>query len=144
MSLLNVLRFGGGGGGRFYDLLGLLSSFTIRIKMLFQVLCVEKTHWDSYLTETHKAKVLKIVVEPENLNQSREKRALAPSKFNSVRQEIHGTQIATSLHLISMCLLNVLRFGGRFYDLLGLLSSFTIRIKMLFQVLCVEKTHWDS
>ena len=34
---------------------------------------------------------------------------------------------------------NVLRFGGRFYDPLGFLSPFTIRIKMLFQELCVEK-----
>ena len=28
---------------------------------------------------------------------------------------------------------NVLRFGGRFYDPLGFLSPFTVRVKMLFQ-----------
>ena len=34
---------------------------------------------------------------------------------------------------------NVLQFGLKIYDLLGFLSPFTIRIKMLFQELCIEK-----
>ena len=58
--------------------------------MLFQELCVEKTHWDSSLTEAHKAKFFKILSETENLNQIRVMRALASSKVNAVRQEIHG------------------------------------------------------
>ena len=87
----NVLRF----GGRFYDPLGFLSPFTVRVKMLFQELCVEKTHWDSSLTEAHKAKFFKILSETENLNQIRVMRALASSKVNAVRQEIHGLSDAS-------------------------------------------------
>ena len=82
----NVLRF----VGRFYDPLGFLSPFTVRVKTLFQELCVEKTHWDSSLTEAHNAKFFKILSETENLNQIRVMRALASSKANAVRQEIHG------------------------------------------------------
>ena len=82
----NVLRF----GERFYDPLGFLSPFTVRVKMLFQELCGEKTHWDSSLTEVHKAKFFKILSETENLNQTRVMRALASSKVNAVRQEIYG------------------------------------------------------
>ena len=59
----NVLRF----EGRFYDLLGFLSPFTVLVKMLFQELSVEKTHYDSSLTEAHKAKFFKILSETENL-----------------------------------------------------------------------------
>ena len=58
--------------------------------MLFQELCAEKTHWDSSLTEAHKAKFLKIISEIENLNQIRVTRALVSSEVNSVRQEVHG------------------------------------------------------
>ena len=39
---------------------------------------------------------------------------------------------------------NVLQSRGRFYDPLGFWSPFNIRIKMLFQELCVEKILWDS
>ena len=103
----NVLRF----GGRLYDPLGSLSPFTIRIKMLFQGLCVEKTHWDSLFTEAHKAKFLKIISETESLNQIRVTRALVSSKVNSVRQEIHGFSDASETAFSAVAYLRTMHDG---------------------------------
>ena len=78
--------------------------------MLFQELCVEKTHWDSSLTEAHKAKFLQIISETENLTQIKVTRALVSSKVNSVRQEIHEFSDASEtaflqLHILERCIM---------------------------------------
>ena len=58
--------------------------------MLFQQLCIEKTHWDSPLSESHKRKYLKLISETEELNRIRVKRALQSSKAVPINQEIHS------------------------------------------------------
>ena len=82
----NVLRF----GSKIYNPLGFLSPFTIRIKILFQELCIKKTHWDSPLSESHKRKYLKLISETEELNKIRVKRARQSSKAEPINREIHG------------------------------------------------------
>ena len=58
--------------------------------MLFQQLCIEKTHWDSPLSESHKRKYLKLISETEELNKIRVKRALQSSKAVPINQETHS------------------------------------------------------
>ena len=53
----SVLRF----EAKIYDPLGLLSPFTIRLKLLFQELCHDLKEWDSNLSHEHKKKYLKLI-----------------------------------------------------------------------------------
>ena len=39
---------------------------------------------------------------------------------------------------------SLLKWSSKIFDPLGFLSPFTIRLKILFQLLCLEKTEWDS
>ena len=39
---------------------------------------------------------------------------------------------------------SLLKFSAKIYDPLGFLSPVVIRLKLLFQELCIEKTDWDS
>ena len=38
----------------------------------------------------------------------------------------------------------ILSISTRIYDPLGLLSPITIHVKMLFQIICQNKTSWDT
>ena len=86
--------------------------------MLFQELCVEKTHWDSSLTEAHKAKFLKILSETENLNQIRVIRALVSSKVNAVidrRSTGSRTRVkkhSLQLHITKRCMMMLNLMSG--------------------------------
>ena len=42
----------------FFDFSGLLSPFTIRLKLLFQELCHDRTEWDSNLSHKHEKNIL--------------------------------------------------------------------------------------
>lgn len=39
---------------------------------------------------------------------------------------------------------SVLKVTAKIYDLMGFLSPLTVKIKILFQELCLEKTNWDA
>ena len=82
----NVLRF----GAKIYDPLGLLSPFTIRLKLLFQELCHDRTEWDSNLSHEHEKKYLKLISEVGSLNEIRVARALSALHSKPKTSEIHG------------------------------------------------------
>ena len=58
----NVLRF----RVKIYDPLGFLSLFTIRLKLLFQELCHDRTDWNSNLSHEHEKKCLKLISEADS------------------------------------------------------------------------------
>ena len=39
---------------------------------------------------------------------------------------------------------SVLKLSAKIFDRIGLLSTFTISMKILFQRLCIEKVNWDE
>ena len=82
----NVLRF----GAKIYDPLGLLSPFTIRLKLLFQELCHDRIEWDSNLSHEHEKKYLKLISEVGSLNEIRVARVLSALHSKPKTSEIHG------------------------------------------------------
>ena len=84
----NVLRF----RAKFFDPSGFLTPSTIRVKLLFQELCLERTEWDSKLSDTHRAKYLKLISEVEQLNDIRVKlkRVMVSAKAESIGHQLHG------------------------------------------------------
>jgi len=56
--------------------------------------------------------------------------------------EVDGlVKYANSL-LANRC--SVLKLSAKILDPLGLISSFVVQLKILFQVLCVEQVNWDE
>ena len=45
---------------------------------------------------------------------------------------------------LPLCKRSILRISARVFDPLGLLSSFMVRLKMIFQLLCTNKQSWDE
>ena len=56
---------------KIFDPLGLLSPFTIQWKVLFQVLCNERTDWDEQLSDEHLKKWNSLIAELQTLNSVR-------------------------------------------------------------------------
>ena len=75
---------------KFFDPSGFLTPFTIRVKLLFQELCLERTEWDSKLSDTHRVKYLKLISEVEQLNDIPVKRAIVSAKAESIGHQLHG------------------------------------------------------
>ena len=45
---------------------------------------------------------------------------------------------------LSMTKISLLKWSSKIFDPLGLLTPFTIKLKMLFQEMCLTKTNWDD
>ena len=88
-----VLRF----GAKIYDRLGLLSPFTIRLKLLFQELRHDRREGNSNLSHEHEKKYLKLISEVGSLNEIRVARALSALHSKPKTSEIHGFADASGL-----------------------------------------------
>ena len=75
---------------KFFDPSGFLTPFTIRVNLLFQELCLERTEWDSKLSDTHRVKYLKLISEVEQLNDIPVKQAIVSAKAESIGHQLHG------------------------------------------------------
>ena len=54
------------------------------------------------------------------------------------------SELSKTAKSLTLTKCNVLGFGAKIYDPLGFLSPFTIKLKLLFQELCHDRTDWDS
>ena len=76
---------------KIFDLLGLLSPFTIQWKVLFQVLCNERTDWDEQLSDGHLRRWNSFIAELQTLNSVRIPRCYFDSHSTSLLKsaELH-------------------------------------------------------
>ena len=82
-SLLKVVA-------KIFDPLGLLSPFTVTLKILFQILCPDQVDWDQELNGELRLKCLTIRQEIVHLNSIRVPRYYFCTDTNPVTVELHG------------------------------------------------------
>ena len=75
---------------KIFDPLGFLSPFTIRLKILFQLLCLEKTEWDSELQGDLRKQWDSLISELEFLKTVRVPRCIYWPKLNRLFTQLHG------------------------------------------------------
>ena len=75
---------------KIFDPLGILSSFTINLKALFQELCVNKVGWDNELQDGFKKEYHKLVSELKGINDISVKRCVFIRAQPVRKIEIHG------------------------------------------------------
>ena len=75
---------------KIFDPLGFLSPFTIRLKILFHLLCLEKTEWDSELHGDLRKQWDTLISELEFLKTVRVPRCIYWPKLNRLFTQLHG------------------------------------------------------
>ena len=75
---------------KIFDPLGFLSPFTIRLKILFQVLCLDKIDWDGELKGESRQQWNVLISELEILKTIRVPRCYYLTKLNRLITQIHG------------------------------------------------------
>ncbi len=75
---------------RIFDPLGLITPFTISLKILFQELCLDSTDWDASLTASLKEKWMRIIKELASLSDIVVPRNCFASKASRILTELHG------------------------------------------------------
>lgn len=75
---------------RIFDPLGLITPFTITLKILFQILCIDKLSWDEDLSEELKSKWQTLINGLKELNNLRVPRCYFPAQSQCRHIEFHG------------------------------------------------------
>ena len=75
---------------KIFDPLGLLSPFTIKLKILFQLMCLDKLDWDGELQEDLRKQWNNLLSELESLNNVRVPRCYYLPQLKSLTTQIHG------------------------------------------------------
>ena len=104
---------------RIYDPLGLLSPITIQMKMLFQIICQDKTSWDTILEEKLQNLWLKLLNDLKSLYKLIIPRYLFHSvQENILRIELHGFCDSSMKAYSALCYIRAIAKNGNFVNLL--------------------------
>ena len=98
---------------KIFDLLGFLSPFTIRLKILFQVLCLDKIDWDGELQEDSRKQWNVLISELEIYKTIRVPRCYYLPNLNRLITQIHGFSDASGPAMAAVVYTRTVYTNGR-------------------------------
>ena len=98
---------------KIFDPLGFLSPFTIRLKILFQVLCLDKIDWDGELQGESRKQWNVLISELEILKTIRVPRCYYLPKLNRLITQIHGFSDASGRAMAAVVYTRTVYTNGR-------------------------------
>ena len=98
---------------KIFDPLGFLSPFTIRLKILFQVLCLDKIDWDGELQGDSRKQWNVLISELEILKTIRVPRCYYLPKLNRLITQIHGFSGASGRAMAAVVYTRTVYTNGR-------------------------------